>query len=652
MRLESVSIKRYRSAQNVELNKVGDLNVLIGKNNAGKSTLLTAMRAFFLCLQGGNVVTLDPPIGSKAIDFSRRDTSQPIEISLQFSLSSSERGAVLEDLVSEAPQLKNAIENLDLSLLLFVSIQIMPPPNSFSYVRKLSLLPATQPPAPHPERTLLSVEGPSASDLASKYRKIRDISVDLEALKKFLSGLDEDDFRQIKRDSPEGRSMGRFLLTRRISDLKPSTVELVEGLIRESTSYADLQSTGRAMAERLNEKLTATQVEPLSNSVETFSGLQATVPQYALNALRDIAKMPVLYLTEQRRPVGKEEAERLLQLKTQRGGDKTLENIKQTVHSLLGVKIDAFASSSTAPQGRGAEMDVDDFLLEVNGSGIREALRLILDVEFLRPSLLFVEEPEVHLHPALETSMMRFLKGISQNCQIFISTHSTNFLDTGEMKNVYLISKVRDATEVQSLSLEDAEATLPKELGVRLSSLFMFDRLVFVEGPSDEAIVREWAATLGENLSQSNVGFINIGGVRNFTHYATESIFGFLTKRQVECWFILDRDERRDQEIEGLKTRLGDKARVLILEKREIENFLLSSSAIERFIRVKQTLSANKQLPEPTQQAVVAAMNECAESLKQRVIDKRVARILCGSVHPQIDWNLEPGARSGNHGSC
>ena len=210
------------------------------------------------------------------------------------------------------------------------------------------------------------------------------------------------------------------------------------------------------------------------------------------------------------------------------------------------------------------------------------------------------------------------------------------------MKNVYLVSKANDSTRVQLLSLEDAESTLPKELGVRLSSLFMFDRLVFVEGPSDEAIVREWAATLGENLNQANVGFINIGGVRNFTHYATESVFSFLTKRQVECWFILDRDERAEAEIQALKDRLGEKARVLILEKRQIENFLLSNFAIERFIRLKQSLSDVKQPLEPNQQSVATAMAECAESLKQRVIDKRVAHILCGSVHPQIDWNQEP----------
>jgi putative ATP-dependent endonuclease of the OLD family len=278
------------------------------------------------------------------------------------------------------------------------------------------------------------------------------------------------------------------------------------------------------------------QSAPLKHTVETFSGQEASVPQYVINLIQTIGQIPVLYLTEHRKPVGRDEAERLLQLKVERGGDEALSNIKQKVAALLGVKIDAFAAAPAQPS-RNAEMDVDNFLLEVNGSGIKEALRLILDVEFQSPRLLLVEEPEVHLHPALETNLMGYLKKLSQECQVFISTHSTNFLDTADMENVYLVSKDGIATQVQLLDLEGAEAKLPKELGIRLSSLFMFDRLVFVEGQSDENIIREWANTLSVNLSQANVGFISMGGVRNFAHYAADTIISFLSRRQVTVWF-------------------------------------------------------------------------------------------------------------------
>jgi putative ATP-dependent endonuclease of OLD family len=56
---------------------------------------------------------------------------------------------------------------------------------------------------------------------------------------------------------------------------------------------------------------------------------------------------------------------------------------------------------------------------------------------------------------------------------------------------------------------------LPSELGIRLSSLFMYDQIIFVEGPSDEQIIREFARSLGVNFGQLNLGFVQMRGVRN-----------------------------------------------------------------------------------------------------------------------------------------
>jgi len=80
------------------------------------------------------------------------------------------------------------------------------------------------------------------------------------------------------------------------------------------------------------------------------------------------------------------------------------------------------------------------------------------------------------------------------------------------MQTIYLVAKDR-STKVELLSLGDAESVIMNELGIRLSSLFMYVRLIFVEGASDEVILREWAATCRINLSQRNVGFIRMGGV-------------------------------------------------------------------------------------------------------------------------------------------
>jgi putative ATP-dependent endonuclease of OLD family len=320
-------------------------------------------------------------------------------------------------------------------------------------------------------------------------------------------------------------------------------------------------------------------------------------------------------------------------LKIERGGEKILRKIQETVSALLGVRVDAFKSkSSESTNQMSAEIDIDDFLVEVNGSGIKEALRLLLDVEFENPDILLVEEPEIHLHPALETSMMRYLKNRSRNCQVFITTHSTNFLDTAEMNNVYLVTK-EDSTEIRQIDIGEAEARIPQELGIRLSSLFMFDRLVFVEGISDEEAIREWASTLNFNLSQKNVGFIRMGGARNFAHFATEETLDFLAKRQVKMLFLIDRDEKEDSEVLKMQEMLGENAKLKVLSKRELENYLISPKAIKSFLdyKHKQCNSTHKL---PTEAEINKKIDECAEKLKQFAICKRVVKTSCRPVYP------------------
>jgi hypothetical protein len=273
--------------------------------------------------------------------------------------------------------------------------------------------------------------------------------------------------------------------------------------------------------------------------------------------------------------------------------------------------------------------------VQANGSGIREALRLILDFEFERPDILLLEEPEVHLHPALEIAMMQYLRKISARCQIFLTTHSTNFLDIADLRNVYLVTK-NGTTHAQLLNVEEAEEAIPQELGIRLSSLFMYDRLVFVEGPSDEQVLRTFAATLGLNLSRTGVGFVTTGGARNFTHYANAATLAFLSKRRVRLYFVLDRDERDMPEVEKLKQQLGGLGELKVLARRELENYLLAPAAIARYMakRIGREVGS-----EEVQEAITSATTE----LLSIVAERRVLKLTCKPIFPDRQAVLERG---------
>jgi predicted ATP-dependent endonuclease of OLD family len=573
MKLESVSVNRFRSIESGELTNCGGFNVIIGKNNSGKSNVLSAIHAFFDCMQSGNVVTLNPPIGQE-IDFYEKEIEHPIDITLTFSLSLAERDALIRDIVTEAPQMKNAADGLDPSLRLSVTVSIAPPPTGFGFVSKIALVGIVRTDAKDAgsEKLIFSVSKDAASELYDQFYSVRQRSDEVEMLSMMTRQHARRHFDEIRSDSGGLPPLRYLFPSEALAKVSKELISELETILVEEKSYEDFSSAVQTLETRIQEDAARVQEEPIRNKIGTFAGEESSIPDYVRNILHGISEMKVLYLKEQRKSMGKKEAARLLSLKTRRGGAEDLRNIQETVSALLGVQIDAFQSDSRSRRGETtAEMDVDNFLVEVNGSGIREALRIVLDIEFEHPNILLIEEPEIHLHPSLETSMMRYLKRVSPDCQVFIATHSTNFLDTGEMKNVYLVSKP-DSTRIQLLDYEEAEAQIPRELGIRLSSLFMFDRLVFVEGPSDETILREWASTLRVNLSKSNVGFIHMEGARNFTHFATKATLSVLTKRQVQMWFIMDRDERDDAEIDKLKEIAGENAVVKVVEERAFWN--------------------------------------------------------------------------------
>lgn len=614
MKIATVDLARLRSARSVSVSECGGFNVLIGQNNAGKSTVLTGISAFFGCL-GDSLVKLTPPIG-RELDHFDRDLEHQITVALTFTLDAPELERLVSRVMAEAPQLKEAADAISAAAQLLVRIVAG---TDGAYVEDIRLIHNGD-----ADKTLLAVPSQAAAELVANARAARDSHSEEATLKTVIDDVDRSMWPRI-------REMGRIdYLTR--SSMSPRVRDMLNRLLSTAETYEEFREEVARLAADAAGRAHEAEAKPLETPVRTFGGEQTTIPGYALAIIGDLRDLQVLYLRERREPIGQGEAMKLLRLKMRRGGPERLSAIQQTVSDLLGVSIDAFQRDERTSREQ-AEMDVDNFLAEVNGAGIREALRIILDVEFEKPAILLIEEPEIHLHPALETALMQYLRRISDHTQIFISTHSTNFLDSAEMRNVYLVARREGETFVERLTSEDAEIELPRELGIRLSSLFMFDRLVFVEGPTDEAVLRVLAATLRLNLSRANVGFVAIGGARNFAYFAAETTLGFLTRRRVEMWFVLDRDERGDADVARLEDLGGPNATVHVLARRELENYLASPAAIAQFIGDKRALGRLDGGVPPVKD-VEASLLEAAEELKGLAIAKHAEAALCRPAYP------------------
>jgi putative ATP-dependent endonuclease of OLD family len=213
-----------------------------------------------------------------------------------------------------------------------VAVKIMPPPDRFAYTQKLSLIPAGHNSSPQAaERVIFSINTTSARELAEKSRDARRLASISEDITKVTRVMDEDDFQGIRRGPDEGLQQTRYsyFMRRTLGDSPKESSPVIEPLIRQSTSYADFLSNAKSASAKFNDQLATVQSSPLKTPVDTFSGQETSVPQYVQNLIEAVGAIPVLYLTEHRKAVGREEAERLLQLKVERGGDEVLSNIKR-----------------------------------------------------------------------------------------------------------------------------------------------------------------------------------------------------------------------------------------------------------------------------------------------------------------------------------
>ncbi len=635
MRIKNVQVRHFKSIENSGLTNCGGLNVLIGKNNAGKSNLLAAIEACLFHLKRGLIATILTP--RRAIEqFTDRETNKQYRIAIEFELPTALNDSLRDRLSKEAPHLDRSIEQIKvINNIVFVIAGSMVGGEAWRFVEQIVVgsLGGTEEELRLDGIRLMSVSPSVGRELANLQQQIGSLTNDLQRLqllaaeKRWLDIVLErkDRLRTTYPYSESLQALGQKYM--RLLEERIAPVTTVEGLV----GVNQIASETKDQIEELKKKET-------TESITTFAGVTKVAPAYAIWLMEEYGAVRVLHLQETKAPIGKDEADTLLEMKLQRGGMEQLQTLQQTVRALLGVAVDAFQGRERGGE-RTAEMDVDDFLVEANGAGIRESLRLILDLELKKPELLLVEEPEVHLHPGLARVMATYLRDKSQGVQMFVTTHSTEFVDSVAFQNAYLISRNTDyKTVYQAIGAAEGPLVLPAELGLRLSTVFMFDRLLFVEGPSDESVIRTFARTLQIDLTKSNVGFVHMCGVRNFAHFAAQGTLELLSRRQIDMCFIVDRDEREDEDVKRMLDRLGDKASLKVLEKRELENYLLDGAAVKAFVQEKQAAGGIALVDESTER-VQEAIAEDASSLQAEVVRLRLVQKVLSPVFINVRNN-------------
>lgn len=206
--------------------------------------------------------------------------------------------------------------------------------------------------------------------------------------------------------------------------------------------------------------------------------------------------------------------------------------------------------------------------LENNGLGYNNLINIYMLIKLneIRKGkdfrILCLEEPEAHLHPAMQYKLFKFLKNLDEsdklNQQIFVTTHSSNISAVAGIDNMYMLdycrtSAIPDCCQ-QSLKehfvgKENAKKHLTKFLDVTRSDMLFADKVILVEGIAEKLLFPLFMEKCGCAYEDGNISVVEIGG-KHFGHFI-ELFSGNAVQKRVLC--ITDRDFKWITELDGVK---------------------------------------------------------------------------------------------------
>jgi putative ATP-dependent endonuclease of the OLD family len=271
------------------------------------------------------------------------------------------------------------------------------------------------------------------------------------------------------------------------------------------------------------------------------------------------------------------------------------------------------------------------------GGGVEQLLMIATVLETTPTNApIFLEEPESHLHPG--TQRYLFDQLINSGRQVFITTHSSVFL--GDTRNtdkisVYHVSQQNRRTNITRISGTGLKNAL-RDIGVSHTDSLLCDALVFVENDYDADVLKAMSRTLRMPLEERNIGFVPLGGATSVGVSGRVSAEALKRINQnadsIPHLFVIDRDERTQDEIERLNTKDMLGSRLRVLQRREMENYVLKPKALEKYIKTYS--KSNDPIMQAKRDSVtINELGKLIEKTRDGLKSHTFAKIVLGRIH-------------------
>ncbi|MEK5142142.1 ATP-dependent nuclease [Paenibacillus sp. FSL M7-0134] len=570
MKISKIRVKNYRLLKNFELYLEPGLSVVIGKNNCGKTSLLSILDKF---------------IGRRATSnaFSYDDFNIDFQKEIKKLVESNER-----------------IENLNIGISLTIFIEYDETDNLTNISRLMMDL------DPNNNNIVLKFEYAISNEdllrIRSEYKKYKEAqkkSKKITRTEKTINDFLKDNHRKYFKIYKKSIGYNYIALTENEEEFLDIGKEniLIDKIInfklisaRRNVTNNDSDKTLSVLSSKYYEKKEDREIvsEKVHDFKETLSDTDIHLNEIYSGLFADVI-------------------EKVKKFGGINKGDSVIKIASTLQHKEL------LKGNTTVMYDHNAEHSLPE---NYNGLGYLNLITMIFEIEILLSefrmessdseapadiNLLFIEEPEAHTHPQMQYIFIKNIKDIleqaskgeggnSFNLQTIITTHSSHITSESNFDDIKYFYKSYN-NQVFSKNLKDLQKEYEKDeeihyfkflkqyLTLNRSELFFVDKAVFIEGDTERILLPAFMKKIDQEykdnpLLSQNISIVEVGA---YSH-VFEKFIDFIG---VKSLIITDIDSAKKVYIKDDKGRNKEKIeKCRVLDK---EAIITTNSSLKYF---------------------------------------------------------------------
>lgn len=173
-----------------------------------------------------------------------------------------------------------------------------------------------------------------------------------------------------------------------------------------------------------------------------------------------------------------------------------ISRVVENIRKIMGFRqLSIMASMQT----KTLQLSINDrpYKLSEVGSGLAQLVMVFGSALIKRPSIIFIDEPEMNLHPRLQLDFLLNLAAYASEAVVF-ATHSIG-LARSAAERIYTVTRSGDGSTVAAYEKSAHPLEMLGELSFSSSREFGAESLLLVEGTSDVKVMQQFLRKVGKD---------------------------------------------------------------------------------------------------------------------------------------------------------